>query len=58
MMVILTPEEEVEDDGGENISRLKDTVEEAALPYPASLAVSKATSRSRRRSIKDWNRGK
>ncbi|XP_024008665.1 uncharacterized protein LOC112084091 [Eutrema salsugineum] len=56
--MVLASEEEQEDDGGGSISRLKDTAAEAALPYPASLAVSKATSRSRRKSIKDWNRGK
>lgn len=43
-MVLASEEEEVEEDGGENnISRLRDTVEEAAPPYQASLAVSKAT---------------
>ncbi|AEE27742.1 hypothetical protein AtNW77_Chr1g0004291 [Arabidopsis thaliana] len=56
-MVNLASEEE-EEDGGDNINRLRDTAGEAALPSPASLAVSKATSRSRRRPRKALNRGK
>lgn len=62
-MMVLASEEEEDEDGGEtetNISRLRDTAEEAAPPYPVSLAVSKATSRSRQSPRKDWSwsRGK
>ncbi|XP_013666447.2 uncharacterized protein LOC106370985 [Brassica napus] len=58
--MVSASEEEEEEDGGRIISRQRDTEEEeAAPPYPASLAIiSKATSRSRRRLIKGWNRGK
>ncbi|XP_023645012.1 uncharacterized protein LOC111832518 [Capsella rubella] len=56
-MVVLATEEE-EEDGDDYISRLRDTAEEAAPLSLASLAVSKATSRSRRRRRKPWSRGK
>ncbi|XP_018490813.1 uncharacterized protein LOC108861445 [Raphanus sativus] len=59
-MVLASEEEEKEEeDGCQKTSRQRDTEEEeAAPPYPASLAISKATSRSKRRLRKGWNRGK
>ncbi|XP_010457536.1 PREDICTED: uncharacterized protein LOC104739003 [Camelina sativa] len=58
MLVVLASEEEEEEDGGDNISHLRDTAEEAAPQSPASLAVSKASLRSKRRRRKAWIRGK